>query len=159
MDHPQQLIDDYIGQAVTTSASLVASNLGNTGDIYFQRIELRIEEDDVETSAFGIMYSVALLSFLQARPAGNSVVSYQEEDAWYPEDFHRHVSFRQGKLHFYADYVRGRLMKTTIEISKDGSVVIHTINRGDQATEWAEFLLGKRTILDFINRTALGHVQ
>jgi hypothetical protein len=159
MNHPQQLIDDYIGQAVTTSAILVESNLVNTGDIPFQRIKLLIDEGDVEISAFGIMYSVGLLSFLQARPAGISAIDYQEEDAWYPEDFHRHVSFRQGKLHFYADYVRGRLMKTTIEISKDGSIVIETINRGDQATQWAEFLLGKRTILEFINGKALGTVQ
>ena len=159
MQHKRPLIQEYISQAVTTSFKLVESNLDQAGDIPSQDIKLLIDEDDVETSAFGILYAVSLISFLQARPAGSSVIDYREEDIWSAEDLHRHISFRYGKLHFYADYVRGRLMKTAIEISKDGSVVIETINRADQATQWAEFLLGKRQMLDFISEEALGTVQ
>jgi hypothetical protein len=124
-----------------------------------QDIKLLIDEDDVETSAFGILYSVSLISFLQARPAGSSITDYREKNLWPAEDLHRHISFRHGKLHFHADYVCGRLMKTTVEISKDGSIVIETLNRADQATQWVEFLLGKRRMLDFISEEALGTVQ
>ena len=159
MEHKRPLIQEYISQAATTSFKLVESNFDQVGDIPSQDIKLLIDEDDVEISAFGILYAVSLISFLQARPAGSSVIDYREEDIWSAKDLHRHISFRYSKLHFYADYVRGRLMKTAIEISKDGSVVIETINRADQATQWAEFLLGKRQMLDFISEEPLGTVQ
>jgi hypothetical protein len=61
------------------------------------------------------------------------------------EDFHRHLSFMYGKLRFEADYVRGRLIKTVVEISKDGTILIKTINRADLASQWVEYLLGKRS--------------
>ena len=132
MSREMSLIQEYIGQAAATEFKLVESNSSQAGgDISFQQIRLLIDEDDVEISAFGILYSVSLLSFLQARPAGVSVIDFREQDVWSVEDLLRHVSFERGKLHFYADYVRGRLMKTTVEISKDGSVVIETINRAD----------------------------
>ena len=159
MHQERPLIQEYISQTVTTNFKLVESKSNQVGDIPSQQIKLLIDEDDVETSAFGIMYSVSLISFLQGRPAGVSVIDYQEQDIWSVEDLHRHISFSQGKLSFYADYVRGRLMKTSIEISKDGTVVIETINRADQASQWAEYLLGKRGLLDFIGEEALGTVQ
>jgi len=159
MQHESPLIKEYISQAITTDVKLVDSRSDLAGDIPSQYIKLQIDEEDVETSAFGILYAVSLISFLQARPAGISVIDYQEEDVWSPEDLYRHLSFGNGKLHFYADYVRGRLMKTTIEISGDGSIVIRTINRADHATQWVEFLAGKRRIFDFISSEALGTVH
>ena len=66
---------------------------------------------------------------------------------------------RHGKLEFDADYVRGRLIKTVVEISKDGTILIKTRNRADLATQWLEYLLGKRSMLDFISGKALGTVQ
>jgi len=159
MHQERPLIQKYIGQAVTTGFKLVESKSDQVAGIPSQQIKLLIDEDDIETAAFGIMYSISLVSFLQARPAGVSVIHYLEQDIWSAEDFHRHLSFRHGKLHFHADYVRGRLMKTTIEMSKDGTLVIETINRADQASQWAEYLLGKRGLLDFIGAEALGTVQ
>ncbi len=50
-------------------------------------------------------------------------------------------------------------MKTTVEISKDGSVVIETINLADEAAQWVEYLLGKRGILDFISEKGLGTIH
>ena len=159
MSRETPLIQEYIGQAAATEFKLVKSNSSQAGDIPSQQIRLLIDEDDIETSAFGILYSVSLLSFLQARPAGVSVIDFREQDLWSVEDLLRHVSFEHGKLRFYADYVRGRLMKTTVEISRDGSVVIETINREDEATQWAEYLLGKRGMLDFISAKGLGTIQ
>ncbi len=159
MSHEMFFIQEYIGQAVASDFKLVELNSSQVGDIPTQQIRLLIDEDDVETSAFGILYSVSLLSFLQARPAGVSEIDFREQDVWSAEDLFRHLSFEHGRLHFYADYVRGRLMKTTVEISKDGSLVIETINRADEATQWAEYLLGKRGMLDFISEKGLGTIQ
>ena len=159
MHQDTPLIQEYISQAITTEYKLVNSRLNHMIDIPSQEITIQIDEDDVETSAFGIMYSISLLSFLQGRPAGVSVVDYQEQDVWSTEDFHRHLSFRLGKLRFDADYVRGRLIKTVVEISKDGTLLIKTRNRADLATQWLEYLLGKRSMLDFISGKALGTVQ
>jgi hypothetical protein len=148
-----------INQAITTEYKLIDSRLNHIADIPSQEITIQIDEDEVETSAFGIMYSISLLSFLQGHPAGVSVVDYQEQDVWTVEDFHRHLAFKHGKLKFDADYVRGRLIKTVIEISKDGTILIKTRNRADLATQWLEYLLGKRSMLDFISGKALGTVQ
>ena len=105
------------------------------------------------------MYSISLLSFLQGCPAGASVIEYQEQDVWSVEDFYRHLSFEHGKLRFDADYVHGRLIKTVVEISKDGTILITTRNRADLASQWVGYLLGKRSMLDFISSKALGTVQ
>ncbi len=99
------------------------------------RIKIQIDEEEVETSAFGILYSISLLSFLQGRPAGASSIDYQEQDVWSVEDFHRHLSFMHCKLRFEADYVHGCLIKTVVEISKDGTILITTINRADLASQ------------------------
>ena len=159
MHQEKPLLQEYISQAMTTEYKLVSSCLNQIADIPSQEIKIQIDEDEVETSAFGIMYSISLLSFLQGRPAGASVIEYQEQDVWSLEDFHRHLSFIYGKLRFEADYVRGRLIKTVVEISKDGTILIKTINRADLASQWVEYLLGKRSMLDFINSQALGTVQ
>ena len=80
MHQAKPLIQEYISQAITTEYKLVDSCLNQIADIPSQKIKILIDEDDVETSAFGIMYSISLLSFLQGRPAGISVVDYQEQD-------------------------------------------------------------------------------
>lgn len=159
MHQDKPLLQEYISQAITTEYKLVDSCQNQFADIPSQEIKIQIDEDEVETSAFGIMYSISLLSFLQGRPAGASVIEYQEQDVWSVEDFHRHLSFMYGKLRFQADYVRGRLIKTVVEISKDGTILIKTINRADLASQWMEYLLGKRSMLDFISSKALGTVQ
>ena len=159
MHQDTPLIQEYISQAITTEYKLVDSRLNQMIDIPSQEITIQIDEDDVETSAFGIMYSISLLSFLQGLPAGASVIEYQEQDVWSLEDFHRHLSFEHGKLRFDADYVRGRLIKTVVDISRDGTILITTRNRADLASQWVEYLMGKRSLLDFISSKALGTVQ
>lgn len=39
---------------------------------------------------------------------------FEEKDNWAVGDMLRRLRFERGELHFYADYVRGRCMKTTI---------------------------------------------
>jgi hypothetical protein len=41
-------------------------------------------------------------------------------------DMLRKLEFAHGRLHFYADYVRGRCMKTAIEVGSGGEVALLT---------------------------------
>lgn len=109
-------------------------------------MDLKIDEDDVEPWAFGIIFALGVLSFDDARPRGASGDDFVDDDEWSTTDMFRHLRFRWGQLHFYADYVRGRMMKTDVTIRRDGSVSIRTVNRGTAATRWVTKLQGKKTL-------------
>jgi hypothetical protein len=108
------------------------------------RMTLMIPEDDVEVFAFGIIYVLGLLSFHDGRPRGVSGKWFEDDDDWSAGDMLRHLEFRAGRLHFYADYVRGRCIKTTIEINRDGRILLETVNRGEAALRWVDRLQGKQ---------------
>ncbi|MBZ0237964.1 MAG: hypothetical protein K8M05_36970 [Deltaproteobacteria bacterium] len=42
--------------------------------------------------------------------------------------------------------MRGRCLKTTIEIDWDGKITLETVNRGEAATRWVAKLQGKKVI-------------
>lgn len=97
------------------------------------------EDDDsnvIESCAFGLIFALGVLSFADARPRGVSDMHYIEMDEWRVGDMLRHLRFERGRLHFYADYVRGRMMKTTIDIDREGKITLQTVNRGEAATRW-----------------------
>ncbi len=45
---------------------------------------------------------------------------------------------------FDADYVRGRCVKTTVEVTSHGIVTLETVNRGEAALRWVDKLKGKK---------------
>jgi hypothetical protein len=109
------------------------------------------EEEDqnsnvIESCAWGLIYALGVLSFADARPRGVSDMHYVEKDEWHVGDMLRHLRFERGRLHFYADYVRGRMLKTTIDIERDGKITLETVNRGEAATRWISKLQGKKVI-------------
>ncbi len=116
------------------------------------RIEAKVidEEDDdandVEWSAFGLIYALGVMSFSDARPREMSAKDYVEKDDWFVGDMIRNLRFEHGELHFYADYVRGRLMKTTVIVRPDGTFRLETVNRGQAATRWISKLQGKKLL-------------
>jgi hypothetical protein len=119
------------------------------------RIEGRLgqEEDedgepakDVEHYAFGFIYALGVLSFADARPRGISGMHFEERDDWAVGDMLRCLRFERGELHFYADYVRGRCVKTTVVVRADGRFVLETVNRGEAATRWIMRLQGKKLL-------------
>ncbi len=65
-------------------------------------------------------------------------------DQWSAADMLRGLEFARGRLHWHADYVRGRCIKTTVEVSPDGTVLVETVNRGEAATRWVDRLEGKK---------------
>ncbi|MBK6919371.1 MAG: hypothetical protein IPH07_18390 [Deltaproteobacteria bacterium] len=108
------------------------------------RIVLRMPEDDVETFSFGLIYTIGVLSFHDGRPRGVSGRWFEDDDQWSAADMLRGLQFVRGRLHWHADYVRGRCIKTTVEISRDGTVLVETVNRGEAATRWVDRLEGKK---------------
>ena len=141
---------ELLQNAVLANISVISTEVGPTSDDDSHvRIEARIgdeEDDDVEWAAFGVIFALAVLSFADARPRGISDMHFEEKDDFGVDDFLRHLTFRNGELHFYADYVRGRMMKTEINVRRDGTFLLETVNRGQAATRWVSRLQGKKIL-------------
>ena len=103
-------------------------------------------EDQVEWGAFGVIFTLAALSFNDARPRGNSDADFVEKDEFTVADLFDCLSFVRGELRFEADYVRGRCMKTDIVVQSDGQVILQTRARGESALRWVERLQGKKAL-------------
>jgi len=117
------------------------------------RIELVMDgEEECEPAdvaawgALGFMYVLAGLSFHDARPRGASELEYKARDDFRVSDFLERLRFERGELHFYADYVRGRRMKTEITVRSQGTVKLETFGRGKSAVRWLARLQGKKTL-------------
>jgi hypothetical protein len=115
-------------------------------DDYHVRMTLNVDEDLVETCAFGLIFTLGLLSFHDGRPRGYSGKFFEDDDEWTVGDMLRHLEFKNGHLYFYADSVRGRCMKTNVEVTSEGKVVLETFNRGQAATRWVDRVRGKKFV-------------
>jgi hypothetical protein len=103
-------------------------------------------EDLVEWAAFGLMFLLGLLAFEDARPREMSARDYHEKDELNVSDFFAGLTFRHGHLHFRADYIRGRRVKTDITVRPDGSVTLTTVGRGKAPLHWLDRLKGKKAL-------------
>jgi hypothetical protein len=120
----------------------------------FVRAELVFKGDDqdtepaevVEWSAFGFLFTLAALSFHDARPRGISELDFQPKDEFTVADFFECLSFGETGLHLQTDYVRGRSMKTNVTIRPGGTVTLTTWGRGQSALRWLDQLQGKKRI-------------
>ncbi len=118
------------------------------------KIELLLEaegdgdepSDIVEWAAFGFIFTLAALSFEDARPRGASLPDYDEDDRFRVFDLFEGLRFEHGELHYHGDYVQGRRMKTTVVIRPDGSARLATVGRGKAALRWLAKLQGKRPL-------------
>ena len=107
------------------------------------------DEDDVaentaEWGSFGFMFVIGVLSFAEAKPRNASVLEYEEKDEFRLADFIERLRFVRGELHFDADYIRGRRIKTRIVVRSNGTVTLDTVGRGKAALRWLEQLKGKK---------------
>lgn len=103
-----------------------------------------VAADTVEWGAFGFMFVLGVLSFAEARPRNASVCDYAEKDEFKLADFIERLRFVRGELHFDADYIRGRRIKTRIVVRSNGTITLETIGRGKAALRWLERLQGKK---------------
>ena len=108
------------------------------------------DDEDTEPSesgewgAFGFLYTLASLSFDDARPRGYSGEDFHSEDSFTVSDFFEGLSYKNGELHLSVDYVRGRCMKTDITVRPDGTATLQTWGRGQTALRWLDKLQGKK---------------
>jgi hypothetical protein len=83
-------------------------------------------------------------AYLWRSPTRVSGKWFVDDDLFAAADMLGHLEFERGKLHMYIDYLRGRCLKTTVEVSSDGKALVETVNRGQAATRWVERLRGKK---------------
>lgn len=70
-------------------------------------IAFRVEEDLIESCAFGLIFVLGLLSFHDGRPRGVSGKWFEDDDEFTAADMLRHMRFERGTLKMYVDYLRG----------------------------------------------------
>lgn len=110
------------------------------------KMVLRDDPEILATCAFALIYGIGVLSFADARPRGVSEVHFQDDDQWYVAHMLRDLKYERGQIEFHADYVRGRMMKTTVNVWQDGTIELETINRGESAARWVATLQGKKRL-------------
>lgn len=113
---------------------------------YAVTIVMRTDDEIFDTCAMGFMFALGVLSFHDARPRGVSGQWFEDEDEFRLADMMGLLEYRNGVLYLYVDYLRGRCLKTTVEIHPDGRMVLSTVNRGQAATRWVDRLKGKKTL-------------
>jgi hypothetical protein len=108
--------------------------------------EDEVAEGTAEWGAFGFMFVLGVLSFAEARPRNASSVDYHEKDEFTVADFIEGLRFVRGELHFDADYIRGRRIKTRVAVHANGTVRLETTGRGKAVLRWLERLQGKKPL-------------
>lgn len=110
------------------------------------KMVLRDDPEVLSSCAFSLIYALGVLSFDDARPRGVSGMDFTDDDQWGVGDMLQHLRFENGHLRLDADYVRGRMMKTRIDIDEDGVILLETVNRGECAPRWVATLQGKKRL-------------
>lgn len=121
--------DGTLFEEIEITESKIEPTVGN--EDWHVRITFRVEEDLIGSCGFGLIFVLGALSFHDA-------------DQFTAADMRRHLSFEHGKLHMYVDYLRGRCVKTSVDVTSDGHVLLETVNRGQAATRWVDRLKGKK---------------
>ena len=108
--------------------------------------EDEVAEDAAEWGALGFMFVLGMLSFAEARPRNVSSLDYHERDEFTIADFIEGFRFVRGELHFDADYIRGRRIKTRIAVRANGTVRLETIGRGKAVLRWLDRIQGRKLL-------------
>lgn len=153
--------DDLAARKLIETGVLVDFKITHTevqpsldGESLAVQAELRLAADDdedefaaestVEWGAFGFIFVLATLAFADATPRGHSDIDYVKNDTFSVADLLECLNFARGELRFTADYVRGRCVKTTITIRRDGTATLSTRGRGENALRWLGKLQGEK---------------
>lgn len=117
------------------------------------RLELKFipheDEDEVaeaiaEWGAFGSIFALGVLPFAEGKLRNLSEFEYEETDEFKLGDFIEGLRLVRGKLHFDADYIRRRWIKTCIVARSNGTIMLQTIGRGKPALRRLDQLKGKK---------------
>lgn len=105
-----------------------------------------IEEEAGELLAFPLLYALASLSFYEARPYGGSERHYSVDDHLSLREFFQTLSYEQGCLLWYGDYIKGRRVKTELRLTPQGEFTIYTVGRGLGPDFWLRILRGEKPL-------------
>ncbi|MDZ7762512.1 MAG: hypothetical protein U5L00_19970 [Desulfovermiculus sp.] len=108
----------------------------HTDKITSQQIVFQFIEDEPDLFAFDLLFTLGLMSYIDAQPVGISHHHYNRNDEWGIEKFLKCLRFERGNLIFSSDYIDGRMMKTDIQFKPGGKVTLSTQNRGRIAEHW-----------------------
>lgn len=144
MSDPREAALELLRSATLASFELVDVEVGDLAPEGSMSAVLQVHEDDLDWSAHALMFAICALSFEDARPAGGSALEYAgDDDELTVGDFATHLRFERGQLAIHLDYLRGRMVKTTMSVSAEGRVEIATVNRGQSLARWLDRLQGR----------------
>lgn len=155
--------DRFAGHKLIEKGTLVSFDIVETqiepspgGEEMVVRIELQLGEvedgdeqertEDHVWGGLGFIFCLALLSFRDARPRGISGCDFEELDELGVADLIDCLRYERGCLHFDADYIRGRCVKTEIWLRPDGTATLRTRCRGEAATRRVQLLKGRQLL-------------
>ena len=90
--------------------------------------------------------AAAPVAVAAAGPAAGAAAPAVEKDEFTVADFMEGLRFVRGKLHFDADYIRGRRIKTSVAVCANGTVKLQTIGRGKAVLRWLDRIQGKKLL-------------
>lgn len=141
------------GTAIVFKVIDTTLQVSTDGEQAHVEVKLAILDDDeedgydtVEWGAFGFIYTLAFLSFKDARPRGYSETDFVDDDYFSIADLVSCLSFKRGNLCFDCDYLRGRCIKTQVTIESNGRVVATTYGRGKALSVWLQKIQGKKVL-------------
>ncbi len=136
----------YLTETVGIPIEIISNEFNEFQGNEHQKIVFQIKEEEPELWAFGILFTLSLMSFTYAAPRGLSEMHFEPDEEWNLEYFLKGLEFERGRLKYSGDYVSGRHMKTTIIFEPGGRVTLDTRNRGKGADRWMIHLQGKKHI-------------
>jgi len=113
---PCKLLEETIGIPIEIKSNEFNEILTKT----HHKIVFQIKEEEPDLWAFGILFTLSLMSFTFAAPRGISENYFIPDEEWSLEYFVQGLEFENKRLRFSADYVSGRLMKTDIVFESGG---------------------------------------
>jgi len=139
---PYRFLEETVGIPIEIISNEFDEFAGNT----HHKIVFQIKEEEPDLWAFGILFTLSLMSFTFSAPRGYSETEFIPDEEWNLEYFVQGLEFENKRLRFLSDYVSGRLMKTNIVFESGGRVTLSTRNRGRGAERWLIHLQGKKHI-------------
>jgi len=139
---PYRYLEETIGIPIEIISNEYSEFSGNT----HQKIAFQLTEEEPDIFAFGVLFTLSLMSFTFSAPRGYSANEFIPDEEWNLEYFVQGLEFEDQCLKFSSDYVSGRMMKTNIVYESGGRVTISTRNRSKGADRWLTHLQGKKHI-------------
>lgn len=141
---PDTISYRYLSETIGIPIEIILNDFNEFHWNEHQKIVFQVKEEEPDLFAFGILFTLSLMSITYAAPRGYSEIEFKPDDEWNIEYFLQGLEFENGNLKYSGDYISGRHMKTDIIFKPGGLVTVKTRNRGKGADRWMMHLQGKK---------------